>query len=190
MDMELSDLVQRMNEQARQTERLSEAQEREIAGDRVLLVVTVCVLNRWTMDEIIEQFTIDEHTCIQKLARLDRLKLIDLLPGNRIKLRISPNFAWLPEGPIQRFFQTAIGREFFNTRFKGRHERLICMNGMLSEAGATTFQRKMERLAREFDELNDDEAGLPIDRRQGVTLVLATRGWDYGLFKDLVRNPT
>lgn len=188
LDMEISDLVQKMNESARQTDQLTEAQEQEIASDRVLLVVAVCVLNRWSMADVLRHFYIDAHQCIQKLARLDRLKLIELLPGNRIKLRVAPNFAWRPDGPIQRFFQESIGREFFQTRFELQHERLICLNGTLSDAAATTFHRKMERLAREFDELNADEAALPVDDRHGVTVVLAVRGWGYGMFSDLNRK--
>ena len=44
------------------------------------------------------------------------------------------------------------------------------------------LQRKLQRLAREFNDLNNDDAGLPLDDRQGVTMVLALRHWHYGVF--------
>jgi hypothetical protein len=49
------------------------------------------------------------------------------------------------------------------------------------------LQKKMQRLAREFDELNDDDASLPLDQRQGVTMVIAMSDWRFGLFADLRR---
>lgn len=123
--------------------------------------------------------------CIQKLAALDRLQVIELLPGNRIKLLVAPNFSWRDNGPIQTFFLEKIGREFFNTRFNKETEKLIVINGMLSDSSNVVFQRKMEHLSREFNELNSDDAGLEIDQRHGNTVVIAIRPWKYGLFENL-----
>ncbi|MCG7871215.1 MAG: helix-turn-helix transcriptional regulator [Candidatus Thiodiazotropha lotti] len=195
MELEISDLVQEMNERtgAMAISELSLDQEAEIAGNLELLLVTVCVLNRWTLDEIIARFHITEHRCIQHLAKLDRLRLIEMLPKNRVKLLIARNFKWQENGPIQRFFQEKIEAEFFASRFDHANERLIVMNGMLAESSNQVFQRKMEHLAREFDELNDDDAKLPLDDRDGTTLVIAMRPWSYGLFDDLrkaeAKNP-
>ena len=188
LDMEISELVQRMNTQQRPLSHLSEAQEAEIAGDPVLLLITVCVLNRWRLEEILAFYQIPETRCIQVLAKLDRLKLIELLPGNRIKLLISPNFAWLENGPIQRFFHAKVEAEFFNSKFDAETERLIVINGMLTDNANAILQRKLERLAKEFDELNNEDSALDIHQRHGTTVVLAIRQWQYGLFKTLQRE--
>ncbi len=182
MDMEISDLVQMMNEQQAQLQQLSVEQEKEIANDIVLLMVTVCVLNRWRLEDIIEQYKLSEAECIRKLALLDRLKIIELLPKNRIKLLVAPNFTWRENGPIQKFFQEKIQQEFFSTRFDHKDEQLIVLNGMLSKESNAEFQRKVKKLVREFDELNNDDAGLPLEHRHGHTVVLAMRSWKYGLF--------
>lgn len=187
LDMEISDLVQLMNQRAQRITQLSREQEEEIAGDRVLLLVTVCALNRWTFDEILERYNIQPVDAIRCLTRLDRLKIIDLLPGNRIKLLISPNFDWLENGPIQQLFRSRLQDDFFNSRFDRQTERLLVVNGMLSRQSNAMLQKKMERLAREFDELNDQDAGLPLDQRQGVTMVIAMSDWRFGLFSDLKR---
>ena len=100
LQMEISDLVQLMNQRAQRIEQLTREQELEIASDRLLLLVTVCALNRWTIEEILSYFNIEEPDAVRCLARLDRLKIIDLLPGNRIKLLISPNFHWIENGPL------------------------------------------------------------------------------------------
>lgn len=190
LELEISDLVQMMNEQQQRLQQLTYEQEREITGDVILTLVAVCVLNRWTMQEILDYYRITETECVRHLARLDRLKVIELLPGNRIRLLVAPNFSWRENGPIQQFFQQKIAQEFFNTHFNREDECLIVHNGMLSAQSNAEFQRKLKRLAREFDTLNNDDAALELEQRQGATLVLAMRGWQYGLFRPFVRGNT
>lgn len=81
-------------------ESLTLDQEKQLVEDKALLLVAICVVNGYQFDQIIEQYTFNEPELIQKLAQLDRLKIIDLLPGNKIRLRISPTFNWQISGPI------------------------------------------------------------------------------------------
>ena len=190
MELQISDLVQIMNRDNRfQIDCLSKEQEQEIAGNPELVLVTVCVLNGWTMQQLVDNFHLTEAQCIQHLAKLDRLKLIELLPKNRIKLRVTANFKWLENGPIQQFFQEKIQADYFRSRFEKDNERLIVANAMLSNATNAVFQRKMEQLIRELDELNHNDAHLPLDDRQGTTVVLAIRNWEYGIFDPLKKIP-
>lgn len=188
LDMEITDLVQLMNEQQQHLQQLTVEQEKEITADVTLTLVAVCVLNRWTMDDILSYYKLTEPQCIRHLAKLDRLKVIELLPKNRIKLLVAPNFSWRENGPIQLFFQKKISQEFFSTRFSRDDECLMVLNGMFSSQSNAEFQRKLKRLAREFDVLNNDDAALDLEKRNGVTLVLAMRGWQYGLFQPFVKS--
>lgn len=189
LNMEISDLVQLMNEQVQKVEQLSRGQEEEISADRLLLLVTVCALNRWRFDDILEHFYISETQLIRCLAKLDRLRIIELLPGNRIKLQISPNFHWIENGPIQRLFHARIKNDFFKSSFNQNHEQLIVVNGMLSVSSNAELQKKMRRLAREFDELNNNDAGLSLRERSGMTMVMAVSNWRFALFDDLRKVP-
>jgi DNA-binding Xre family transcriptional regulator len=188
LDMEITDLVQLMNEQQQRLQQLTVEQEKEITDDVTLTLVAVCVLNRWTFDDILTYYRISETECVRHLAKLDRLKVIELLPGNRIRLLVAPNFSWRENGPIQLFFQKKISQEFFNTRFNRDDECLIVLNGMFSSQSNAELQRKLKRLAREFDLLNNDDAALDLEHRHGTTLVLAMRGWQYGLFRPIVKS--
>ncbi|WP_457667735.1 helix-turn-helix domain-containing protein, partial [Thiolapillus sp.] len=79
LGMEISDLVQMMNEQhARFLTELSLEQEQEIVDDLELLLVAVCVLNGWNYGELLDYFRFDEPQLIRLLIRLDRLKMIEL----------------------------------------------------------------------------------------------------------------
>ncbi len=186
--MEFSDLVQRMAQSHDRLQRLTLAQEREIAADLALLLVTVCVLNRWRFEDILTFYVFEQNQLIRTLARLDRLRLIELQPGNRIKLLVAPNFGWIPAGPIQQRFLKTIQRDFFATNFERDGHRLIVLNGMLSDESNAEFRRKLERLARDFDQLNREDASMPFPRRHGYTAVLALRDWRYAGFAPFRRS--
>lgn len=188
LDMDISDLVQQMNAEKQRTQFLTLEQEREIAEDLVLLLVTVSVLNRWTLENIVEYYHLSETECLKKLIQLDRLKIIELLPRNKIRLLVASNFAWLPKGPIQQFFQTYIAQEYFKTQFADDEEYLIVLNGMLSKQSHGEYQRKLKKLAQEFNDINDEDAGIPLHQKNGTTVVLAMRSWRYGLFEPMLRE--
>lgn len=180
LEIEISDLVHEMQQDSvAPISELSYQQEKKIAGDLSLMLVTVLVLNRWSLAEIIEHYNLSEAQCIQHLAHLDRLRIIELQPGNRIKLLIAPNFKWRENGPIQQLFRGKIEAEYFRTTFTKDSERLVVLNGMLSEASNQLFQRKLARLAKEFDEMSKDDSSLLIGERKGSTVLLAIRDWNY-----------
>lgn len=188
LQLEFADLVSAMHEQRPLVGELSEIQETEIAGDTELLLVAVCTLNHWRFDEILSHYQFDEPQLIRLLVRLDRLGLIELLPGNRIKLRIAANFRWRPGGPIQQFFQNYVKQDFFRSDFSSDHEQLLVINGMLSAANNARFQSRLRQLAEEFQELSRQDAALPLPQRFGTTAVLALRRWQYPRFSPYVRD--
>ena len=51
---------------------------------------------------------LSEAEVVKALARLDSLGIIDLLPNNRIRVKVARNFTWLPDGPIQQFFRAQL----------------------------------------------------------------------------------
>lgn len=178
-------LVEKMSHQQQSLTQLTLDQEREVANDVVLLLIAVSVINGFSFEDLTGQYKISETECIQKLAQLDRVKLIELLPGNRIRLLVSPNFNWLPNGPIQKFFQEKVEQDFFSSRFDKQSEKLLVLNAVLSPAANAELQRKMQTLAHDFNTIMKRDAQLPLSERKGTTMVLALRQWQYSLFKHL-----
>ncbi|MDO6563158.1 XRE family transcriptional regulator [Amphritea sp. 1_MG-2023] len=181
--LELTGLFKLMAQEQQRLTQLSRAQEQEIASDLELLLIAVSVINGFGFQDIVDHYAISEHDCIRKLAQLDRLRFIELQPNNRIKLLIDPNFTWLPNGPIQQFFQQKVEQDFFQSRFDKKHEKLIVLNGVLTPEANLALQKKMQRIAEEFNSLIRDDYALPMDQKHGNTMVLAIRQWQYSLFK-------
>lgn len=188
LGLEISDIVQKMNDARERIESLTAQQEREITEDLKLMLVLVCMFNHWTLAQITEFYAIGEAECVGKLIRLDQLRLIELMPGNRLRLLVGQNFKWLKNGPIEHFFRKTIGKEFFDRGFEKSGESLQVLNGMLSPASRAEMERKSLKLAREFDELVRQDAGKPFAERHGATFVVAMRNWDYGLFEHMRRS--
>jgi len=186
--LDITSLVELCQDSRGRIEALSREKEQEIADDIVLLLIAVSVINGFSYNDLIATYNIDEHTCIRKLARLDQLKLLELLPGNRIRLRVAPNFQWLRDGPIQRYFQTRVQQEFFNSHFQQETEKLLVFNGLLSKSSNARLQELMERLCEEFNHLMKIDSQLPLKERKGNTLVLALRQWQYPLFLKYMRD--
>ena len=182
LGFELSELMQLVTKQQQQLTELTIEQEQEIANDISLLLVTVCVMNSYTFQDILDDYQISETECIRKLAKLDKLKLIELLPNNRIKLLIAPNFKWQKRGPIQRFFQHKIQQDFFTSNFDKETEKLSVLNGMLSINSVKTLQRRMQRLADDFNNLIREDTELPLQEKLGITMVMAERQWEFSIF--------
>jgi len=167
---------------------LTEEQEKEIVADKKLFLVAVCALNHVTFDQIVERYEITPAECIKLLTRLDRLKVIELQPGNRIRLLVSRTFAWLPDGPIQRFFNDQAHNEFFRSRFSRSDEFMLVVNGMLSKASSARVVEQLKRIAREFSELHNDDVRLPLEERSAMSVLVALRHWELAAFAELRRR--
>lgn len=185
--LELAELVGLMAHEQPQLVQLTLEQEKEIADDFILLMVALSVINGYTFADLVEYYKLSTTRCVQKLAQLDRLNIIDLHVNNRIKLKISPNFRWLPNGPIQRFFHEKVQQDFFNSRFDGEGEKLVVLNGLLSRASNAELQKKMQKLARDFNELMQADMALALDEKFGTTMVVALRHWNFDNFKGNMR---
>ena len=184
----LTELAREIDSAGSYISQLTLEQEREIARDRKLLLVAVCTLNRLTLDQIIGIYQLTRAECIRLLLRLDRIKLLELLPNNRIRLLITPTFSWLPDGPIQKYFTSRAQHEYFRSRFDGPEEVLLLVNGMLSRSSALAMLTRLKRVANEFSELHGHDAELPLGERRPSTLVVALRPWELEEFRELRRR--
>ena len=191
---EFSDIARALHLEETLISRLTHEQEQEIVSHPRLFLVAVCALNHVGFEQIVATYDISRPELIQLLARLDRLGFIRLLPNNRIRLLVSLDFSWLPDGPIQRFFSQEAHNEYFRSRFDRPDEFMVVVNGMLSRASSAAIVTRLKRIAREFSELNNQDARLPLGERSAMSLLVAVRHWELAAFAELRRrkpaNPT
>ena len=184
----LTELARELDSERQYLSQLTPAQEKEIVGNPKLFLVAVCVLNQLTLEQIVDVYDLSKTECIQLLLHLDRIRFLELLTNNRIKLKVSRTFSWLPGGPIQRFFLDSAEREYFRSRFERPGEYVAVVNGMLSQAASAQMISRLKRLAREFSELDENDKRLPLGERRPASLLLAVRPWELDAFHQLRRK--
>ena len=188
MNLEIADLLDLTRAADGSVTELSEKQERELVGNPKLLLVGMLALSHWGAAKILETYRFSESELVGLLTGLDRLRIIDLLPENRIKLRLARNFNWRKGGAIQRFFEERVQRQFFEASFLRAGELRVTVHGSLSEKSNAVLQQRMRKLAEEFDMLAEQDKRLAHETREGTSLVMAIRPWELAMFGELRRS--
>jgi transcriptional regulator with XRE-family HTH domain len=183
----LAELAQEANAGESRLRTLTAAQEKELVSDPMLLLVAVCALNHWAMHDMLAAYRLSEAECLQRLLRLDRLHVISLLPGNRIRLNVSRDFDWLVDGPIRLYFREQGLADFLDSRFARADESLTFSHGMLTEAAIDKMQAELRRLRQSFAELHEESLASSLPKRRGSGLLLALREWEPAGFTSLRR---
>jgi DNA-binding Xre family transcriptional regulator len=188
MHMDLGDLFNLHESERQRIRHLTRQQELELVTDIRLLLVAISVRNQMNFEQIVSRYLLSETETIRHLAHLDRLGIIDLLPGNRMKLLIDEHFEWLPNGPIERFYQQQIQGPFLDAHFEAEVELRQFEFGLLGESACRSMIRKLRDLALEFTELHRADAWLPMNQRYNMGLLIAMRPWELDVFKPLLRE--
>jgi len=187
LELSLSDLFLLNTQKEHRLSQLTQEQEEELIADKKLLLVAVCARDGWSFKDMITHYQITEHECIRLLARLDKLKMLQLLPGNKYKLLIAQNFRWIPGGPLERFMNRDVIVEFMEGDFSQEQAFRFYMRGSYSAASAALIKNRLNQLTQEAAALNQADAKLPLDKRQHLGLLLAMRPWELKMFEAMKR---
>jgi len=186
--LELAELARILERRERLVSRLTPEQEKAIIADKKIMLVALRVLNQWPFEKIIRTYTLSEAECVRLFARLDRLGIIRLLPGNRYRLLLSRTFSWLPDGPIQQYFKTQAQNEYFRTPFDGPDELMLFVTGRLSKSSREAMLVRLRRVANEFADSHNDDMRRPFEECTGMNMLLAIRPWELPMFSEMRRK--
>jgi len=187
LGMELTDLVKKYEASEPKIKKLTIENEKKLISNSKLLMVAYCISNHWSVDEILANYRISETDCIQCLAQLDRMKMIELLPGNKVRLIISNNFTWHKNGPIETFFRNEVQHDFFSDGFYGNDSLYMAKIGDLSEKSTQLLIARLKNIGDLCDELILEDKKQPFKQRYGSGMVLGIRKWDFEAFKEFKR---
>jgi len=183
----LRELLERAEEHSAPTRQLTLIQEREIVADPRLFLVTWLVLNRTPFEEIARGYRFTERELLRCFIRLDRLRVIELQPGNRARLLVSRRFSWRAGGPVQRYLHQRLLREFLASAFTGAQEEFVFHGATVSREVLAQLKRVQQNAARELMELIEQDRSPPA-ARIGTAFVLALRPWAYSGFAEFERR--
>ena len=166
---------------------LTEAQERAVVADKKLLLVAICVLSQWTLEQITGNYRLSQADCIKALAQLDRIGIIELKPLNRYRLKLAKTFRWRPHGAMMNYFRDNALLDYFSGGFDGAGEGLQLVHGSISRGLAPSFVERLQRVAQDFAQQHQADQKLNPKELGGYTLVMGMRSWEFEAFSELRR---
>lgn len=169
---------------------LTREQEARIMSDPKLRLVLTCALSHWTLSDILAAYDLSEAECVKCLLVLDGMGIVQMQAGNRIRLMVTRDFDWLPDGPMRKEFFEAGLPDFLASDFHGEHETLQFAYGMLTEEAAQLLDTEVERLRARLAALHEASSGAPRRAKRGTALLLARRSWEPNTFAQFRRRST
>ncbi|KMY85562.1 putative transcriptional regulator [Candidatus Paraburkholderia calva] len=110
------------------------------------------------------------------------MHIAELLPGDRIRLRVARDFDWLPGGLIWQFFLAQGLHDFLASRFSGEDESLEFIHRMLIAPAVVPLKVELRRLRARMAALHAEAVDVPLRQKHGTGLLLALREWEPEVF--------
>jgi len=155
-------------------------QETELAADYALALMRLLLYSGMTVAEIMDEYEVDEPTVVRLLARLDRLKLIELLPGNRVRIRGTRHVEWKPGGPIRHTIENDIRKNFVTMDFANTEEFFGYETVRLTQSSIKQLEAHMRNLIRQVRTLHRIDQAAKSEDKQWYTLLVAQRETNWG----------
>ena len=185
--LDFADLARRVADEQPLLKELTPEQERAVVQDEKLLLVAINVLSGWTLEQMTAAYRLTEAEGIQYLAQLDRIGIIELRPFNRYRLKLAKTFRWRPHGAVMNYFREHALLDYFAGGFDGPGEGVLLVHGAISRSLAPAFMERMQRVAHDFAQQHLADQKLPESEREGYTLLLALRSWEFEAFAGMRR---
>ena len=185
--LDFADLARRVADEQPLLKELTQEQERAVVADKKLLLMAICVLSQWTLEQVTTAYRLTEAEGIQYLAQLDRIGIIELRPFNRYRLKLANTFRWRPHGAVMNYFREHALLDYFAGGFGGPGEGVLLVHGAISRSLAPAFMERMQRVAHDFAQQHLADQKLPESEREGYTLLLALRSWEFEAFAGMRR---
>jgi hypothetical protein len=189
LKIDFADLARKVADARPARHELTQEQEKAVVADRRLLLLAICCLSQWTLEQIVASYQFSEAEVIRGFAKLDRLGIIELKPMNRYRLHIDKTFRWRPGGPVMSYFREQVMGDYFAGDFDRTGEMLMLVHGEIGRSLAGTFVERLQRVGQDFAQQHLADQKLAPHHRSGYTRVVGMRNWFFAGFRDLMRNP-
>lgn len=187
LKLDFAELARRVADAQPLLTEMTAEQERAVVADKKLLLVAICVLSQWTLEQITTAYRLTEAECVKYLLQLDRIGIIELRALNRYRLKLAKTFLWRPHGAVMNYFRDHALLDYFAGGFDGKGEGLLLVHGSVSRTLAPMFMERLQRVAQDFSQQHQTDQKLADKDREGYTLVLGMRSWEFEAFSALRR---
>jgi DNA-binding Xre family transcriptional regulator len=186
LQLELKDLVKRTPKRRQLIEQLTEMQEEELANNKKLLMVAVCVMTLWTFEDMLSHLSMSSVECMRLMSRLDTLGFIEMRPNHQYRLLVAKDFSWIRGGPIMRLVK-GFSNDYFDHHFEGEGEVLKIINVRVSPEVRESLKARLEKIVQEYADQVVVDSHLPLGERPPLSICIAVRTWVPDFLRELMR---
>jgi DNA-binding Xre family transcriptional regulator len=168
-------------------EQLSLEQENALAADPNLFACFYLLVNGRNGQEIAVELAADPRQVRRWMVQLHGLRLVELRPQLRVRIRTSSSIIWRKDGPVRRLYEDQVRNEFMQSPFAAADEMLHFRSAELSPESRRVLLRKIERLSTEFRDLAELDRSLPAREKRSTALLVGARPWVFSMFDSMLR---
>jgi hypothetical protein len=187
--MDFADLARRVADAQPLRGELSLEAEQAVVADPKLLLMAICCLSQWSLEQIVATYELTEAEAVQRLVALDRLGVIELRPMNRYRLLVAKTFRFRSGGPLMAYFRDRVVADYFASDFDGPDELLLTVHGQVTPQAAEALRERLTRVAEDFAQQHVADQRLSPERRRALTLVVGMRSWLFSALRQMLRPP-
>lgn len=178
--IDLAELAARRSESKAQS--ISIAQEQGLADAPFTAFIFMLLRYDWTPQAIQQEFGLDEPGLILHLRRLEKLRLLDLFPGNRVRLLTVRHPEWIPGGPLRRAVDDVMRRHFATMDFHDPQSVWQLETVKLSRGSIDELRRLIASLSQRMQELAANDRALPAGETAWYSMLCTARLTDPRIF--------
>jgi transcriptional regulator with XRE-family HTH domain len=139
-----------------EADQLTLAQEEALTRDSNLSTIFFLILNGWPANEATEGFHIPPDTVAVHVEKLERLALVDRLPGGRVRARLRPEHAW-QRAPMRRHFERHLKPLFIAIDY-GKPDAIFGASMVkLSPLGVARLRERIEAFRRDVQSIESED---------------------------------
>jgi transcriptional regulator with XRE-family HTH domain len=180
-----TDLLQMLRDGMYESSTLLYEQEVALANDQRLFALFHLLLFGHSVAWIKKNCKFQQGELEKMLRILDRLRLIELGPNDKVRTLTRRNIDWLPDGPLRKTVGPRILKEFLEGPFEGDDQMRHFATRHLSFKARTLIQDRLSRLFADLDDLAETS---DLDDQEDISptsLFVAFRGWTFSWIGDL-----
>lgn len=175
--IDFTDLAISARRSGASTEQMEKEVEEVLADDPTLLLSLYLILLQKPASAIKKDLGISKEELYRLTRQLERLGLVEVFPGEKVRAKIKKSVRWLHDGPLAKRYGPAVMRIFFNSDFKGAYEYQDFLTGALTADSFKVFKRKLSEIFRQFDELSELDSKSDQERSEVFWLYSGIRPW-------------
>ncbi|MCO5396998.1 helix-turn-helix domain-containing protein [Ralstonia soli] len=178
--IDLAELAARRSESKAQA--ISVEQEQGLADAPFTAFIFMLLRYDWTPQAVQQEFGLDEPGLILHLRRLEKLRLLDLFPGNRVRLLTVRHPQWIPGGPLRRAVDDVMRRHFATMDFHDPQSVWQLETVKLSRGSIDELRSLIASLSQRMQELAANDRTLPAGETAWYSMLCTARLTDPRIF--------